>query len=210
MYVQEIGTDLHDDLIQKLSSFRLSIDGLQRSFNNPDEVVRLATKMQAEFLTIVDSIRRTSRKLAPVGQQGDSLQSAIRFLCTSMEYPGVAQIHLATEGEEIWLTARDSRYLQRMVQELIHNAFRHSSAWHVWVDLRHSAENVIIVVEDDGLSSSPKSESIKRLRDKWNTLRMRATVIGAALSYEAGSKGGLRVTITYPISVAGSQSRPLR
>jgi signal transduction histidine kinase len=77
----------------------------------------------------------------------------------------------------------------RIVQELIHNAFKHSAAWHIWVRLTWSNQGIIIEVEDDGSGFSKVQEFVKRLKSKNNTLKLRSMTIGATIEYLQGSKG---------------------
>jgi signal transduction histidine kinase len=88
-------------------------------------------------------------------------------------------------------------YLFRIVQELVHNAFKHSAAWHVWVRLTWEAQKLIIEVEDDGSGFSKIPEFIDRLKKKHNSLKMRTLAIGAKISYLQGEKG-LMAHVEYP------------
>ena len=63
--ILEMGAELHDDLIQKLSIFRLYLDRLERAAQNPSETEALLINMRADFEGVVQSVRRISRKLLP-------------------------------------------------------------------------------------------------------------------------------------------------
>src|SRR6185295_18734605 len=86
--ISEMGAELHDDLIQKLSVFRLYLDQLDRSRFNAAETEMLLIKMNADFKQVVQSVRRISRQLLPVKMEGDSFQTNINILCQNMERPG--------------------------------------------------------------------------------------------------------------------------
>jgi signal transduction histidine kinase len=193
--ISEMGAELHDDLIQKLSIFRLYLDRLERSKSDPSEIESLLLKMNVDYQEVVQSVRRISRRMLPVKMEGDSFQSGINLLCQNMERPGGSTIHFHPQGKEQHLT---ELYLYRIIQELVHNALRHSSAWHVWVRLIWTERRLLIEVEDDGTAFSNIPEFISSLRKKHNTLRMRSHVIGAGIEYLQGSKGLLaRVTYDY-------------
>jgi signal transduction histidine kinase len=113
-----------------------------------------------------------------------------------MEHPGTGHIHFENEGNPVSLEPQTERYLFRIVQELIHNAFKHSSAWHVWVRLNWEEAQLVIEVEDDGTGFSKIPEFIRRLKSKNNTLKVRASILGASIHYSQGKKGLLaRVTL---------------
>lgn len=194
----EMGAELHDDLIQKLSVFQLHLDRLERSTSDPVECEALALKMRTEFQAVIHSVRRISRQLMPVHMEGQTFCERIKTLCQNMEYSGATHIHFQTTGSEQNINPQAEQYLHRIIQELIHNAFRHSSAWHIWVTLTWSENNLVIELEDDGTRVTRLSESINQLQGKYNTLKMRVQTIGATITYLKG-QNGLLAKVHYPI-----------
>ena len=187
--IMEMGAELHDDLIQRLSVFRLYIDRLERVSHNPSETENLLINMRTDFESVVQSVRRISRTLLQENAPIESFNKKIQILCESLERPGMGKIYFDSTGPEQIMPALGTTYLSRIIQELIHNAFKHSSAWHVWVHLNWEEKELHIQVEDDGSGFNKISEFIGRLRKKNNTLKIRATVIGATISYHHGQKG---------------------
>jgi signal transduction histidine kinase len=199
LIMMEMGAELHDDLIQKLSIFRLYLDRLERATHNPTETEGLLISMRTDFEGVVQSVRRISRSLLPEQTGIVSLHTNIELLCKSMERPGSGNIYFDTSGEEQSIPPLGQTYLYRIVQELIHNAFKHSAAWHIWVAMIWEGRNLTITVEDDGTGFHKMPEFIERLRKKNNTLKIRSQVIGAMISYQQGVKG-LLATIHYPFN----------
>lgn len=196
--ISEMGAELHDDLIQKLSVFRLYIDRMGRASGDQAEIESLSIKMRSEFDQVIHVVRNISRRLLPVKMEGDTLVKTLEILCQNMEHPGSGHIHFESEGSTVSLENQLERYIFRIVQELIHNAFKHSSAWHIWVRLYWTSEKMIIEVEDDGTGFSKIPEFLERLRRKNNTLKLRSTIIGAHIDYLQGKKGLLaRLEVKY-------------
>jgi signal transduction histidine kinase len=193
--IEEMGAELHDDLIQRLSVFRLYLDRLDRSKTDPVETESIIIGMNADFQEIVQSVRRISKRLLPTKMADDSFQSTISMLCQNMERPGGGTIHFESNGPEHPISEADAAYLFRIIQELVHNAIKHSSAWHIWVRLNWSNNQLFIEVEDDGSGFSRIQEIIGSLSSKNNTLRMRTKTIGADIHYLAGQKGLLAKVI---------------
>lgn len=187
--ISEIGAEVHDDLIQKLSIFQLYLDRLERSSHNPEETSMLLIKMHADFDNVVQTVRKISRRLMPVRMENDSFEHGIALLCQNMERPGAGNVHLECTGSEKTFSMHVKTYLYRIIQELIHNAFKHSSAWHIWVRMKWEDLRLTIEVEDDGSGFHRITEFIDNLRKKHNTLKMRSLVIGAAITYHHGEKG---------------------
>lgn len=197
----EMGAEIHDDLIQKLSIFRLYLDRLERSASEPEETNSIILSMRSDFESVVQSVRKISRRLMPVSMDGDSFQTKLNLLCQNMERPGTGTIHYQPEGTEQIISDSAQLYLYRITQELIHNAFKHSAAWHVWVNLKWNPSSLTIEVEDDGTSFSKISDFIDGLKKKHNTLRMRSSAIGATIEYTQGKKG-LLAKLNYPLTSA--------
>jgi len=187
--IAEMGAELHDDLIQRLSIFRLYLDRLDRAKGDAAETEVLITSMNADFQEVVESVRRISRRLMPVNAPTDSLESRIRNLCQNMERPGGGTIHVTQSGTEPAVPEKDAIHLLRIVQELIHNAFKHSAAWHVHIRLTWTENTLAIEVEDDGTAFSKIESFLSVLNTKNNTLRMRAGILQAPLHYASGNRG---------------------
>lgn len=201
--ITEMGAEIHDDLIQKLSIFRLYIDRLERASNHTTEVDTIIQGMRSDFENVIQSVRNLSRRLMPVSMEGDSYIARMNLLCQNMERPGAGNIHFENTGSEVAIPANAQIYLYRIVQELIHNAFKHSAAWHVWVRMHWGPASLMIEVEDDGTGFARIADFINDLKRKQNTLKMRSVAIGALLQYEHGKKG-LLAKINYPCGVERS------
>ncbi len=196
--IVEMGAELHDDLIQRLSILRLSLDKLERSLPDRAESEILLVNMKGEFQQVIESVRQISRKLLPIQADDHSFQQGLALLCQNLERPGTGTVHFEAAGQEQQLPLVAETYLSRIVQELIHNAYKHSSAWHVWVRLSWGMENLTIEVEDDGTGFSKVSEFIELLRKKNGTLKLRSHAIGASIHYAKG-KTGLTARVQYNI-----------
>lgn len=135
------------------------------------------------------AVRSISRQWMPVRTEDQSFDEQLKTLCQNMEHPGASHIHYTKNGQGALPDERSTRFLLRIVQELMHNALRHSAAWHIWVTLTWEPGRLLLEVEDDGTHVTRLQQAIDRLQSKHNTLRMRALSIGAQLRYEKGKKG---------------------
>lgn len=195
----EIGAEIHDDLIQKIAILQYDLQQIKRSQHEAKELHDMILKMEANFTVVINSVRRISRRLMPVSNEDDTFTSQLSILCQNMEHPGANHIHFESSGVEIGLEKTVSKHLYRIVQELIHNAFKHSSAWHIWVRLQWREGQLVIEVEDDGTAFAKMQDVIRQLKKKNNSLRMRAESIKARIEYSEGLKGLLaRITYAMP------------
>ena len=192
----EMGAEIHDDLVQKLSIFRLYLDQMERASVGHSEIEGLVIKMRGDFEHVIRVVKSISRRLLPVYTEGDTLANMVEMLCQNLEIPGTGHVHFESNGQAKLMDAHSEIYILRIIQELIQNAFKHSAAWHVWVRLTWDDAALVIEVEDDGSGFSRISEFIGKLRKKNNSLKMRTTAISAGIEYLQGMKGLLaRVTV---------------
>jgi two-component system NarL family sensor kinase len=145
--------------------------------------------LKTDFERVKVAVRNISQRLMPVASSDESLTMALETLCKNWPQNAMGNIHFEDAGEEVPLSNLCYTYLYRIVQELIHNAFTHSTAWHIWVRLNWTSNGLRIEIEDDGTDSEKTSDTIAKLRKKVNTLRVRSKAIGAKLTFHRGKKG---------------------
>lgn len=196
--ISEMGAELHDEIVQKLSSMSFYIERIERAAGDPTEILNLVAHMRSDFENVTQSVRAISQRLNPVHTTGNSFGSTIVQLCDSMQRPGNGHITCNLVGEEHPLSQLTFTYVYRIIQELIHNAFKHSAAWKVDVTVRWTTSSLIIEVEDDGTGSTRMANITSTLQNKRNTLQMRSQAVNAAIHYEKGKKG-LLVTVEVPL-----------
>lgn len=194
----EMGAEIHDDLMHRLAIFKFFFERMDKEMHDPEAMLTLAAEMKMDFKDIIESVRRVSKQLFPAHMGQKTFTQSIHLLSLSMERPGMGHIHFSSDGHERAIAYQSEAYISRIVQELIHNAFKHSSAWHVWVKMHWTPERLIVEVEDDGTGFMETKDAIAKLNAKYNTLRMRADAINAKISYSTGDKG-LRATLQYEI-----------
>ena len=192
--MQQMGADLHDDLVQKLAGFRLFMDRIDRAVTR-SEVEAIMVKMNSEFTQVVDSVRRISRRLLPEGIEAGSLNGALNELCNRIGPGRMAHLHFSVQGIERSLPQDYQLHLYRIVQELLNNIIKHTVAWHIWVKVFWKRKTVEIQVEDDGMHYERLANAMERQGKGFLTLQKRATLIGAKVSYEPAEKG-TRATVS--------------
>jgi signal transduction histidine kinase len=195
----EMGAELHDDLIQKMYTLSLYIEQVERAHEDPAEILALTTRMQSDFEHITQSVRTISRRLNPIHKAATTFAGNVAYLCQTMQRSGDGHITCSSEGQEKPLRELTYLHLYRIVQELIHNAFKHSSAWNVAVSISWLSNTLSIQVEDDGASLTIIDSITSTLTNKQNTLNMRTQAINGSINFTKGKKG-LLVTIDCPIS----------
>ncbi len=185
----QIGTEIHDDVIQRLSLIRLHIDNINRHINNPVQIQKTIIEMTADFENAINSIRALSHRLMPSQFEHESLDTQIQEICRLFEKSTRRVFHYSLFGSEHPLNKNIKLNLLRICQEIIQNSIRHSHAWNIWISFKWSGATVEIEIEDDGTSVAKLNQTISELDIKNNSIRIRAKSIGALVSYTTGRKG---------------------
>jgi signal transduction histidine kinase len=199
----EMGAELHDDLIQRLYTLSLCIEHVERASGDPTEILALTTRMRSDFESATQSVRAISRRLNPIQKDSATFATNVTRLCETMQRPGYGHITCTSTGNEQPISDLIYLHLYRITQELIHNAFKHSAAWNVTVQITWHPGTLGIKVEDDGTGHIGMDSVTSTLKSKPNTLNMRSQAINAAIRYTKGKKG-LLVNVECPIKPAQS------
>jgi len=93
--------------------------------------------------------------------------------------------------------------LYRIGREAVVNAFRHSGAKHVELELEYSDADLCMRVRDDGCGIDPRVLHAGR-EGHWGLagMRERATRIGARLAVSSSAAHGTEVQLSVPNAVA--------
>lgn len=196
--MSEMGAEIHDDLVQKLATMNLHLERLEPFSTLDPKLERIIVSMRSEYHLIAQSVKRISRQLMPAKMEDESFSTSIELLCQNMQSTRTVSIFFNQAGFERPIGQTHHAHMYRIIQELLHNAFKHSFAWHVWVTLQWQQNRLTILVEDDGTGVNHLSKLIDRFRQKQNTLKMRLEQLGGSIDYRQG-KNGLVACAQIPI-----------
>jgi len=185
----QIGTEIHDDIIQKISILRIQIDNINRHIEHPTQIQHILLEMTTQFDHAIDSIRALSHRLMPSQFESELLSIQVQEICRLFEKSTKRLFHYSSKGPEHYLDKHTTLNLFRICQEIIQNSLRHSHAWNIWIRFEWSEDSVELEVEDDGTSITKLNQTISTLDLKNNSIRIRAKSIGATIQYAIGSKG---------------------
>lgn len=193
---QRIASELHDELGTLLSVIHLDLELVLRESSSltPHGEARLI-EVRKNLNLVIESIRHNIWSLAPQMLDQENLDFALRELCRKLDAYKGTHLHFVQSGLAMPITQKQKLNLFRIVQELLTNAIKHSSAWNISVQLHWDEDQLTIIVEDDGSSFNREDKiPIKSGGMGMNNIIKRVNVIGAKLTREEFSRG-MRVTI---------------
>jgi NarL family two-component system sensor histidine kinase LiaS len=144
-----LSRDLHDTVSQHLFSLAMGTSDLAglirrdptRAAEQAEQLATIATHAQ-------DELRGVLAQLRPSPLAGRSLLESLQELAENWSKGRRMDVTIQLTPLHLPLVVEDALY--RAVQEALNNIYRHASASHVRLTLRHQAGRVVLCVADDG------------------------------------------------------------
>ncbi len=194
-----VAQELHDTLLQGVLSasmqLHVAVDQLPE-----DSPVRPRLNRVLQLISqVVDEGRTTLRGLRSSFDSGDDLKSSFLRIPQEVGTSETIDYRVVVEGEPSSLRSiiRDDVY--SIGREALVNAFRHSQARKIEVQLEYAPKHLRILVRDDGLGIDP--HVLESGRDgHWGLsgMRERAERIGARLKVLSRAGYGTEVELNVP------------
>jgi len=197
-----VAQELHDTLLQGVLStsmhLHVAVDQLPA-----DSPALPAMNHVLELMSqVVQEGRNTLRGLRSSIDSAQDLQSSLSRIPQEVGKPG-GNFRVVVEGTALPLrpTVRDDVY--RIGREALVNAFRHSQARNIDVQLEYSLNQLRIVVRDDGCGIDPQVlHSGRNGHLGLPGMRERAEKIGARVKVLSRVGGGTEVDLRVPSNIA--------
>jgi signal transduction histidine kinase/ligand-binding sensor domain-containing protein len=150
-----IAGDLHDGVLQQITSFTLRLGKVRRQVPPDSEATATVNGLQEQIIQIGADIRHISHELHPALLQESGLPAALSSYCE--EFSKVRGMPVSCESDENVkeLSPGSALCLYRIAQEALGNAAKHSRAKKVEVRLSRCDGRVSLSVSDDGVGCDP-------------------------------------------------------
>lgn len=197
---RRIGSDLHDDLCQRLAGIRFACDALKKTAGGAQAsgVVERLEKIGADVSEAIDRTRMLARGLAPVALESNGLASALEELTSSIcKIFAVKCSFRADEGVEV----RDpiaGTHLYRIAQEAMNNALKHAHASEITVTLERAGDRVVLTIADNGEGFNAQDPERATEGMGLRTITYRAGMIDANVEVISAPKRGTKIVCAFP------------
>jgi signal transduction histidine kinase len=198
-----IAQELHDTLLQGVLSasmqLHLAVDELPEESPHKPRLGRVLALMGH----VIGEARNAVRGLRSPEGPADDLEQAFSRIQQELGLPADGRFRVVVEGaaRPLHPVIRDEVY--RIGREALVNAFRHSRAHSIEVELRYTPAQLRVLVRDDGRGIDP--EVLRSGREgHWGLagMRERAEKIGARLRLWSRASAGTEVELSVPGHVA--------
>lgn len=195
-----ISLELHDEVGQQITALMLALKGLEVELPAHELQAKLRD-LRATAEHVGQEIHQLAAELRPVALDQLGLSRTLSgYLETWAERSGIVVDFFAAGVDEPRLASAVETTVYRIVQEAINNVLKHAAAKSVSVSVERRGEQVLAIVEDDGLGFDPDALRAPELaRIGIAGMRERAAILGGDLTIESGAAGTtVRVKLPVP------------
>jgi signal transduction histidine kinase len=205
IYAQEnerkrFAEDLHDEIGAMLSAVKLNLARMEKRAEEP-EVRNLTANARRNVEEVILHIRRITRALLPPSLERFGLGIAISELINWIEKTETSRIVFHEGGNIRRFDIRMEMTVFRIVQELLNNALKYSTAPRIDIRLKYTAANLFALVADNGVGFSVDAARGKGLG--LQNLEGRARVMNARIKIKSRPGHGSSAIIALKITENG-------
>lgn len=195
--LQYLSDELHDNLGQVASLIKLNLHTLQLSDDSKDKekldaTIQLTRSLIADMKSL--SVSLGSDHIARTG-----LYRAIEMEVERVNKTGQFVAVFKRENEVPDISNDKAIIIYRMVQEVLNNIVKHSSAKQLTVRVRTTENLVILAISDDGKGFDVENKMKNGNGAGLYNLKKRAALIGADFTILSTPGNGTKITIGLPL-----------
>lgn len=192
-----VARELHDEASQALTSLMVGLHLLEREVERPEVSARVGELKQMTN-NVLENLHRLAMDLRPASLDHVGLIAALRQYVEAFE----RQHGLSMQFEVVGLDAERlpptvETNLYRIVQEALTNVVRHAQATHVDVLLERRDDQVVTIVEDNGIGFDFEATG-QSTRLGLLGMRERAEMLGGTLAVESSPNIGTTIYVEVP------------
>lgn len=194
-----VARELHDEAGQALTSLLFGLGHLEQELDSPQQVTQVA-ELKEVTNEVLESLHRLAMDLRPASLDHLGLEPALNQYVNAIggRYGLIAQFKaVGLLGKR--LPAAMETALYRIVQEALTNAARHAHATRVDVLLERRGNQMVIVIEDNGVGFEA---DLARLAQSGHLglvgMQERAEMLGGSLVIESTAGAGTTIVVEVP------------
>ena len=199
---RRIARNLHDHLGQQLTALRLNIGSLKDAERSSDDFRKRLEAIDKIAAGVDRDLDFLAWELRPVALDDVGLDAALAAFVSEWSSTQNVQgeFHGSTPGA-LRLTPEIESQLYRIVQEALNNVSKHARATCVSVLLERRGDDVILIVEDDGVGFNAEVAADPRRRHAGLglvSMQERAALVGGRVQFESGRGKGTTLFVRIP------------
>ena len=194
---RRIASDLHDGLGQNLTSASINLESLK------SELIHWSVEKQQVFYQVLQSLqdsiaetRAIARNLMPKTVDEFGLVLSVESMINALKYTGI-DFHFFNNLKGKRLALNVEVMIYRIIQEAVNNILKYANAEIVSIHLMKYQDNLILMVEDDGVGfSTSASEFTSGVG--LTSIKNRVKSLSGNLIIDSSPGDGTTITIEIP------------
>jgi len=206
---KRVARDLHDQIGQILTAIKMDMTWMIRHLPASQGAVLARLKESIQLINDgVTSVRAICSGLRPGVLDDLGLAAAIEWQASEFAARNGVRCQVSVPPVDLHLDGDRATAAFRIFQECLTNVIRHAQATSVSVSLCQEDENILLIVEDDGIGfrESDLSNSLGSLG--LLGMKERAQFCGGNVQISSSPGKGTTVTIRVPVDAPGAEREP--
>ena len=191
-----IGRELHDDINQRLAMLSLELEQPR----DPAEFQNRVQGFREELRQISDDVQALSHDLHSTKLEYLGVVAGMKSWCKEFAERQKMDVDFRSDLRGV-LPLDVGRPLFRVLQEALYNAFKHSGAKRIEVQLREDSAEIQLIVSDSGKGF----DVVAALEGKGlglTSMRERVRLVKGTISIESKPTGGTTIRVRVPLESA--------
>ena len=198
---RRIAREMHDQFGEQLTALGHRIASLKEACRGRADLRGPLDALEVVAHQLDRDVDHLVWELRPTALDDLGLQAALATHIQTWAKRAHIAAELHTSGlSDSRLTSQAETTLYRIAQEALTNVAKHSRAKHVDVILERRADQVVLIIEDDGVGFDPGDAGTTRQGLGLSGMQERASLVGATIQIE--STAGKGTTILVRMAVA--------
>ena len=199
---RNISLELHDNVIQNLAFCKIKLKEIEKETSSSPAVISINEMLSETIRTIRNMIYELS---PPVVHDLEFAQS-VEWLAKNLIGKAGIKYHIYTDEELKPISLDMSTFLFKIVRELINNIIKHSKAKDVLIFLQNTQDNLMIIVQDDGIGFNAEEAMAKKPNSfGFFTIGERLSHIGGFFNVRSDPGKGTKANILVPLSLLNAK-----
>jgi signal transduction histidine kinase len=196
---KRIAAELHDSLGQNLLIIKnRALLGLVQE---PGDTRQHCEEISRTVSQALQEVREIAYNLRPYQLDQFGLTEAIQAIVEKVASSSPIEFKTEIDSIDGLCTPADESHLFRIVQETTNNILKHSGATQARISLRRNAQNMHLIVEDNGCGTNQSGHGVKRARGLGlSGMAERVRILRGTLEVTSAPGLGTKITITVPIA----------
>jgi len=196
-----IARELHDETGSALTSLMIGLRSLGRMITGEAALTQLH-RLQHQLAGSLEEVKRLAHDLHPLALEQLGVGAAIEqhVLEVASRYDFEVKLRLGDLPDDLPVAVATALY--RILQEALVNVEKHAAASHVSVVVDRRADELVMVVEDDGrgIKTQDLEFSVGASGHGLHGIRERVALLSGDLSIEPTPGGGTTLFVKFPLS----------